>query len=169
MTESKTEEQLYEPIKGYLQKQFAQFGKCELEITKAKIPEKVKRWLDDPALLFIRVEKKLPDIMGHFKPDSSKKQPYSFLEGLIVVEVKNEPLTIQDIIQAKVYAEAFNAPFAFLISSESMIEEIHRFLSKRYLILSFGAYRKVYIGKFNVTKVCVDEEDWYPEDPFKPS
>jgi hypothetical protein len=114
MGKSINEEQFYEPIKNYLQKQFAQFGECELEITKTKIPEKVKRWLDDAALFFIRVEKKLPDIMGHFKPDPLKKPPYGFYEGLIIVEVKNKPPTIQDIIQIKVYAEAFNAYYAFL-------------------------------------------------------
>jgi hypothetical protein len=59
VTKKKLEEQLYEPVKNYLQKRFAQFGECELEIAKTKIPEKVKTWLDDVTLFFIRVERKL--------------------------------------------------------------------------------------------------------------
>lgn len=166
MTKKKdTEEQLYEPVKNYLQKQFVQFGECELEIIASKISEKVKKWLDDAALFFLRVEKKIPDIMGRFKPDPSKQPPYGFYEGLIIAEVKKEPPTIGDITQSKMYAEVFDAPFAFLISSEAMIEEMRRFLSKRYLLLSYGAYRKVYICKFNIDKACM--EDWYPENPFK--
>jgi hypothetical protein len=48
-----------------------------------------------------------------------------------------------------------------------MMEEYHRFLSKRSLLLSYGAYRKVYIGKFNVISGLVEDGDWYPENPFK--
>jgi len=44
-----------------------------------RLQKKAKRWLDDPALFFVRVEKEFPDIIGYFKPDSSKKPLYSFL------------------------------------------------------------------------------------------
>lgn len=167
IVKSKNEEQLYEPIKDFLYEKFSQFGKCELEITSKKITEKVKKWLDDPALYFIRVEKKLPDIIGRFKPDGSKKLPYGFHEGLIITEVKNKEPTVKNITQIKSYAEMFDATFAYLISSKAMIEEIQRFLSKRYLLLSYGAYRKVYIGKFDVVNGVIDEAAWYPDNPFK--
>jgi hypothetical protein len=81
--------------------------------------------------------------------------------------VKNKPPTIKDIVQTKVYAEASSAPYAFLISFKAIIEEIRRFLSKRYLLLSYGAYRKVYIGRFNISSGLVEDTDWYPENPFK--
>lgn len=161
------ENHLYEPIKDYLYKKFSQFGDCELEITSKRITEKAKKWLDDPALFFIRVEKQRPDIIGHFKPDSSKKAPYGFYKGLIVTEVKNKGPTIKDIFQTKLYAEVFDARFAYLISSKEIKEEVRRFLSKRYLLLSFGSHRKVYIGKFDIEKEIVNETDWYPENPFK--
>jgi hypothetical protein len=99
--------------------------------------------------------------------DATSLQVKTAASGLIITEVKNKPPTIQDIIQTKVYAEAFDAPFAFLISSEAMIEEMRRFLSKRYLLLSYGAYRKVYIGKFNISSGLVEDTDWYPENPFR--
>jgi hypothetical protein len=171
MAKPKTEEEgrLYEPVRDYLQKQFGAFGECELEVTRERITEKVKRWLDDPSLFFIRVEKKLPDVMGHFKPDPSKQPPHGFYEGLIVTEIKSEPPKVQDIFQTKLYAEVFEAPFAYLISSKGMVEEMRRFLSKRYSLLSYGAYRKVYIGKFNLIELQIREEDWYPENPFKRS
>lgn len=160
------EEILYDPIKEYLYEKFSQFGKCEFEITSKKITEKVKKWLDDPALYFIRVEKKLPDIIGRFKPDRSKKLPYGFHEGLIITEVKDKEPTVKDITQIKSYAEIFDATFAYLISSKVMIEEVQRFLSKRSLLLSYyGAYRKVYIGKYSIIE-GIDETAWYPKNPF---
>ena len=162
-----SEDQLYKPIKNYLQEEFIQFGECEIEITKKKITEKAKAWLDDAALFFIRVEKKLPDLMGRFKPDPSKSPPYGFYEGLIIAEVKNVRPTAKGIFQTKLYAEVFNALYAFLISSKEMMEEMRRFLSKRYLFLSYGAYRKVYIAKFDVTTQKIDKNSWYPEYPFK--
>ena len=169
MSEPKTEKPLYGLVKDYLQREFSQFGKCELETTSKKITEKAKAWLDDAALFFIRVEKKLPDMIGRFKPDPSKKSPYGFYEGLIIAEVKNKEPSLKDIIQTKVYAEVFDAPFAYLISSKAMIEEMRRFLSKRYSLRSYGAYRKVYIGKFDISSGSVNEDDWYPEYPFKSS
>ena len=167
IVESKGEKQLYQPIKDYLYEKFSQFGECELEITSNKIPEKVKKWLDDPALYFIRVEKKLPDLIGRFKPDGSKNPPYGFHEGLIITEVKNTEPTLKNITQTKSYAEIFDATFAYLISSKAMIEEVQRFLSKRYMLLSYGAYRKVYIGKFDVVGGIIDEAAWFPDNPFK--
>ena len=159
------EGELYEPVRYYLQKQFAQFGECEFEITARKIPEKVKKWLDDPAL-FIR-EKIFPDMMGYFIPNRSKIPPNGFHRGLIITEVKIEQPRIRDIIQTKVYAEAFGASFAYLISSEDMIEEIRRFLRQRRSILSYYAHeypRNLYIGWFRHKALrCV----WHPENPFK--
>jgi hypothetical protein len=110
---------------------------------------------------------KLPDLTGYFRPDPSKQPPYRFYEELIVAEVKNKSPTIKDIIQTKIYAEIFDAPFAYLISSKATREEMRHFLSKRYLLLSYEAHRRVYIGKFNVNKLHIDEVDWYPENPFK--
>lgn len=161
-----SEDRLYEPVRNCLQKEFVQFGECEFEITEKNITEKAKAWLDDAALFFIRVEKKLPDLIGRFKPDPSKSPPYGFYEGLIIAEVKNVRPTIKGIFQTKLYAEVFDAPYAFLISSKEMMEEMRRFLSKRYLLLSYGAYRRVYIAKFDVTTQTIDER-WYPECPFK--
>lgn len=161
-----SEEELYDPVKEYFYKKFSQFGKCEFEITSTKIPEKVKKWLDDPALHFIRVEKKLPDIIGRFKPDRSKKLPYGFYEGLIITEVKDKEPTVKDITQIKSYAEIFDATFAYLISSKAMIEEVQRFLSKRPLLLYYyGTSRKVYIGKYTLIG-GIDETAWYPKNPF---
>ena len=161
------EEQLYQPVRSYLQKQFAQFGECEFEITTRKIPQKVRRRLDDLAISFIRGEKIFPDIMGYFKPDPSKNPPHGFHEGLIVTEVKAEQPRIQDILQIKLYAEVFDASFAYLISSDEMIEDTRRFLSERRHILSYYAReypRKIYIGWFrHIGFGCV----WYPENPFK--
>jgi hypothetical protein len=47
------------------------------------------------------------------------------------------------------------------------IEEICCLLSKRYLLLSYGAYRRVYIGRFSIDSGLVEDTDWYPENPFK--
>lgn len=81
----------------------------------------------------------------------------------------NPPLCIAVnlLLSIKLHAEVFDAPYAFLISSKEIIEETRRFLSKRYLLLSYGAYRKVYIAKFDVATQTIDEKRWYPEYPFK--
>jgi len=63
------EEQLYEPIKNALQREFEKYvgysGKVYLEITaKGRFSEDLKEVLDDRALAILRVERFSPDITG---------------------------------------------------------------------------------------------------------
>jgi len=162
------EDKMYEPVANYLQDTFTQFGECAIEDVSRMIPENVKAWLDDSAVYYIRVEKQLPDLIGRFDPDSSKRPPYGFSNGLIVAEIKDDKPTIKAIYQTKLYTEVFEATYAFLICSKAMIEEMRRFLSTRSYLLSYGgAYRHIYIGNFDVDRDAIVEETWYPENPFK--
>jgi len=165
------ENALYTTSKEALETVFRSLGQCEIEVTATKITEKAKTWLDDAALYFLRVEKQLPDLLGHFSPDAPKQLPYGLYEGVIVAEVKKQQLTVRHLCQTKIYAEVFDAVRAFLISPSKMTEEVRRFLSKRSLMLSYGAYHKVYIARLNADPATPRDNrliDWYPENPFKP-
>ena len=70
-TPVKEEEQLYEPVKNALQREFKKYGskyyegKVYLEITaKGQFSEDLKEVLDDKALSILRVERFSPDITG---------------------------------------------------------------------------------------------------------
>jgi len=168
LSQAEGERVLYEPIRNYLKQMFEQYGSCDLEITAVRITERAKKWLDDSALYFIQIEKQLPDLIGHFKPDIAKKQPYGIYEGVIIVEIKNEEPTLQSTYQTKLYAEVFNAQLAFLISSRSMREELRRFLENRFALTAyFGGNRRIFIGRFAGDKLSVEATDWYQDNPFR--
>jgi len=163
------EKSLYGSVRRAIQGLFSKLGECELEITAQGIPERVKALLGETPLLILKKGLGYPDLIGLFKPDLSKKPPFGFPKGLIVVEVKNRRLGLRDVAQAKSYAEAFGAYYAFLISTQEMSEEMRRFLSHKSQFLLYlsppNAIRTLYIGKFNPEREILEE--WFPVDPFR--
>jgi len=166
---SESEKLLYGPVMRAIQGLFSKLGECELEITAQGIPERVKAWLGETPLLILKKGLGYPDLIGLFKPDLSKKPPFGFPKGLIVVEVKNRRLGLRDVAQAKSYAEAFGAYYAFLISTHDMSEEMRRFLvhNSQFLLYPFppNVIRTLYIGKFDPKRGVLEE--WFPVDPFR--
>jgi len=133
------EEALYQPIKDALNKVFSAFGECYLEISKTGISEEFKKELDNFAIFYIRIDRQYPDIAGFLQTENAKE--------FITVEVKKRVSKMEDIFQAKRYAEVFNATYGFLIC-QSIDEEVKRFLKERPLICSRSRGNQIIIAQF---------------------
>ena len=141
------EEQLYEPVKNALQREFEKYvgygGKVYLEITaKGRFSEELKEALDDRALAILRVERFSPDITGFLqKKDSTSRE-------LVTVEIKPDKIKINHVYRAKLYADVLNARYGILISPKRIPEEIRRFIKERYSIIYRG-YGSLIIAQFD--------------------
>jgi hypothetical protein len=142
--ETKSEERLYEPIRDFLHNIFAQYIEkprkpqyqhapyereenpyLEIVGDRRRFSENLKRKFDDTTLHMINSEGIFPDIVGYVRKKPSNK------EEIIVVEIKDEPIKLRHIEQARFYQEIFNASFGLLISSEGIPEEKVRFVTSR--------------------------------------
>jgi hypothetical protein len=153
----KDEERLYEPIKDLLQNVFALYKEkprkpqyqgapfsqeenpyLEIVGDKRRFSEMLKREFDDTTLHMIKNEGIFPDIVGYVrkKPANSKE--------IIVVEIKDEPIKLRHIEQARFYQDIFNASFGLLISSKGIPEEKVRFVTGRDIIKG-----KIIIAQYN--------------------
>ena len=61
--EKRLEEHLYDPIRALLLERFNAKGTCKLERTDRQISDDVKKGLDNVALLALKTERMLPDLM----------------------------------------------------------------------------------------------------------
>lgn len=156
------EEELYEPIKLALHEGFSANAECHLEVTANKISEGLKRFLDDQAVFILGTERRNPDIMGYIT--ITHKTGYQE-RRLVVVEVKRESLTFDDIYQVKKYAEMFNAHYAFLISPEGFSEARRRFLRNGFLLSYFG-YRTIIVMLFVEGKYLERDKFLCNRNPF---
>jgi len=84
----------------------------------------------------------------------------------ITVEVKDSELTIQDIYQAKQYAELIKAEKAFLISTTGLPNRIIKFINIRPDILTYGLGKQLYIGIFDTDGKIIMPSKWIPISPF---
>lgn len=137
----------------------AKFNNFRLEITAEKtfsntLKAKVSSHRD---IIFFFLKEAAPDITGFIKKDHSP--------DFIVVEFKAEKIKLDDIYQARKYAELLDARHAILCSTEEVPEEIKR-LSKVVLsLLQLPAYRTLSLARFDEK---TDELlDWFPENPFE--
>lgn len=82
-----------------------------LEITAyGEFSEKLQNNFDYYLFKALSAERFKPDIMGFVQKNPSSKKEF------ITVEVKLGAITIKDVLQAKSYADIFNAKFSFVIS-----------------------------------------------------
>jgi len=99
-----------------------------------------------------------PDITGFVKNKYSS--------DFIVVEFKRERIKLDDIYQARKYRDLFGAKFAFLVSLESVPEEIKRLHKAIYpLLSSAGTYEAFVLVHFD--EESGEFKEWYPENPFE--
>lgn len=109
-------------------------------------------------IIFNFLKQASPDITGFIKNKYSS--------DFIVVEFKRERIKLDDIYQARKYKDLFGAKFAFLVSLESVPEEVKRLYEVTYpLLSSFGTYGAFVIVHFN--EESGELEEWYPENPFE--
>lgn len=153
----KGEKRLYESIKDLLQSVFmryiekprkpqyqgAPFSHEEnpfLEIMGDKrcFSETLKKEFDNLTLHMIDNEGIFPDIVGYVRKKSSTPKE------IIIVEIKDKPIKLSDIEQARFYQDMFNASFGLLISSKGIPEEKVRFVTSRDIIRG-----KVIIAQYN--------------------
>jgi len=147
---ARLEERLYEPIKDFLQNIFANYyverKKGEIRYQRApfeyeeisvyvevigntkRFSDTLKREFDNNTLNIINNEGIFPDIVGHVRKKASSPKE------ILTVEVKDKPIRLKDIAQAKFYKDIFKATFGLLISSKGIPEEKVRFVLDRDVI-----------------------------------
>jgi len=158
------EKELYQPIKNRLEEKFKlKFNNCYLEITSdGKFSEEIKSKVPEyKDIIFSFLKKKnTPDLTGFVK------EQYGI--EFIVVEVKTHVITLEDIYQAKRYAELFSAKYGFLISTKPIPTELKRLCSKIPILYIAGtAYAQLKLGEFDTERNEILEDKWFPESPFK--
>jgi len=138
----------------------------EITATGGKFSKEMNKSLDNAAFYFVKSERQSPDIMGYVIEDES---PFGFgisahqAQNHIVVEVKNESISIADIYQTKRYGEVFDAKYAFLISTEPIAEEIRRFIAERPSVLQYqysNGIREIVFGELDPKSDNLHFEDF---------
>lgn len=141
---SKREEELYAPIQGDLFNAFSCLGSYYSEVTASRhFTNTLRKAFSKDTLYILKVEGVFPDITGFLKTQYST--------DVVTVEVKSEEISIKDLYQAKEQGEIFNAKYALLISSESLPEEIRRFILDRRSI-----YQRVYGDPIIIAQYMTD-------------
>src|SRR3989338_7282114 len=157
----KLERDFYEPVKSWLDKILAEkFASRHLEVTangvfSNTIQAQIDRHRD---LIFAFLKKDAaPDLTGFVKKDAESSKEF------IVVEVKDEPIKLDDIYQTRKYAELFDARYALLVSTEEIPEEIIRLSKVVFSLLSLPAYKQLTLVHFgdNAKNIV-----WFPDNPF---
>ncbi len=104
--------------------------------------------------------KKRPDLFGVVEREYSR--------DLITVEVKERIQKLDDIYQAELYKEVFEARYGFLITIEPIPEKMKRLCKNtRDILRSAGdsIYRFLVIGYFD--KEARQFVEWFEENPFE--
>ena len=155
------ESDFYIPIKQGLEGLFAARGRQPyLEITALKgLSERLKAKIPQHREIVFAFLKKRPDLFGFTQGQ--------YFDDLITVEVKERIEKLDDIYQAKLYKEVFDAKYGFLITVEPIPEEIKRLCKNTVNILrsaSDSIHRFLAIGHFD--KATGQFIDWFEKDPF---
>ena len=102
------------------------------------------------------------------RPDIAGFVEEQHMKSLITVEVKEKSLTLEDIYQAKLYKEVFEAKYGFLVTLSPIQEELKRLCKGNFDILrsaADGVYRFLAIARFN--NASGEFSDWFEENPFE--
>jgi hypothetical protein len=108
---------------------------------------------------FLKTKGARPDITGFIKVQNSS--------DLVIVEVKTKPLKLDDIYQTRKYMDLLGAKFTFLISLESVPEEIKRLSETAVFQLLMSPH---YRYPFVLAQYDLNVDDflgWYPINPFE--
>jgi len=164
------EKQLYEPIKKYLEKAFREkFGDCYLEVTSdGFFSEIIKRVVRDDIIFSFLGKKASPDLTG-FIPSEGKRWvawSSSDIQGFITVEIERDKVTLQDVYQAKMYGDLFQAKYALLISPEPIPEEIKRLDQRIFVTYRFMSGWYIYIGEWGIEANTMREFKWLAKAPY---
>ena len=158
----KLERDFYEPVKNWLDKILAEkFASHHLEVTANGSFSNIiqKQIADHRDLIFAFLKKDAaPDLTGFVKKTDSLSREF------LIVEMKNEPIKLDDIYQTRKYAELFDARYALLISTHEVPEKIIRLARVMFpYLLAIPAYKKVTLVHFGKDGADVS---WFESDPF---
>src|SRR5260370_27261942 len=129
-----TEAQSHQPIQRRLEELFAAREKrCSLAITATKgLSEELKAKISPHREIVFAFLKKRPDLFGFVESQ--------YASDLITVEAKERIEKLDDIYQAKLYKEVFDARYGFLITAEPIPEETRRICMTTVNILRSASY-----------------------------
>lgn len=134
------ESDLYEPVLNALKVEYFP-DSCHMEITaNGKLSKILKKELDDAAFFFLESQGHYPDISGFMDTEESSIGLgilAKHVRNRITAEVKNEEIKVDHIYQTKRYAEIFDAKYAFLVSTDSIPEDIRRFVRQRPSVITY--------------------------------
>lgn len=158
-----SEKDYYEPVKKEFERLFK--SKVHLEITANKVySNKLKAaFHEEKEIVFKFLKEAAPDILGFIKPNLLGEF-FETSRDFVMIEIKNEVLKLDDVYQARKYAELFNAQHAFLVSTEEIPEELKR-LSKVVPSLLSLPSTKLVLGQFDEKTSRV--VGWFKENPFE--
>ncbi len=156
------EADFYQPIKKGLEELLVSKGKTfYLEVTATRRwSEKLKGKIPQGREIVFTFLKKRPDLLGFVEAQYSS--------NFITVEVKEQIKKLDDIYQAKLYKEVFDAKYGFLITIEPIPEEIKRLCNSTFSILHSSTdsiYGFLAIGHFDPIKGHFT--DWCEKNPFE--
>lgn len=160
-----SEKALYEPIREGLKSTFSTaFGYCYLEKTaNGRFSETIKKAVPYDIIFTFLKRGVSPDLVGFIRDDVLGNS----IKDLITVEIKLGDITLQNIYQAKLYGDIFNAKYALLISPQPINEEIKRLQRDLSILGRFMSGFIVYIGQWqDYPPFKVPEFDWFPRSPF---
>lgn len=169
---SKTaERELYEPIKEYLIEAFTEkFGNCHLEITANGVfSDRLQKVVRQDIIFAFLGKKASPDLTGFVHSKGSElvlAYSPSIVQDFITVEIKAERVSIQDVYQAKMYGDLFQAKYALLISPEVIPEKMRRLDNQLFVTRRFMSGWLVHIGKWYAYEGNTIISDWLPRPPF---
>jgi hypothetical protein len=150
MKRQKVEERAYQPIKERLEELFAaKKARFYLEVTANKgLSEPLQGKIPPHREIVFAFLKKRPDLLGFVERQHSC--------DLITVEVKQRIEKMDDIYQAKLYKEVFEAKYGFLITVEPIPEKIKRLCNNtRDILRSAG------------DSIHRQFAEWFEENPFE--
>ncbi len=159
---------LYDPVKAEFERLFQHVhGRCHLEITAmGQFTEKLKEKVREPIVFsFIRrmkgSEHRSPDITG-FATDPKTQSDY-----LVTIEVKDDPVSLWDVYQAKMYAELFNAKYGFLVSTHPIPTELKKLHQVHFVMNRFMSVTYLCLVEFDAKASKIVHDTWFPDPPFK--
>lgn len=170
------EKELYDPVKRHLEDRFRQkfgFGNCYLEITAdGSFSDTLKSFVRHDIVFSFLGKKASPDLAGFIiregaPPLWAPTLSRSDIKDFITVEIKREKIAPQDIYQAKMYGDLFQAKYALLISPEPIPEEIRRLNQNLFVTYRFMSGWYLHIGQWFGQANSIAESRWLPHSPFR--
>lgn len=154
------EKEYYEAVRKGIEALFGRRGKtCYFEITSEGLSEKLKGHIPkgrEIVLSFLSGSVK-PDIVGLIEEEY---RPF------VVVEVKEHAVKLDDIYQARKYADLLEAKFTFLVSLQQIPEQIKRLVEATSDIVNFFMAGRM----FNLVHFDTEQNqflEWIPDNPFE--